>query len=67
MTKPTSHHRGLELDPDAANPNPEQKYLKYWSFANFGTFTVFRANLVRQKNKKAQFVILVHGFTLGAP
>jgi hypothetical protein len=37
MTKPTSHHRGLGLDSDAANANPEEKYLKYWSFVNLGT------------------------------
>ena len=52
MTKPTSHHRGLGLDSDVANANPEQKYLKYWSFANFGTFRVFGANLVRKKIKR---------------
>jgi hypothetical protein len=52
MTKPTSDHRGLGLDSDAGNANPEQKYLKYWSFANFGTFWVFGANLVRQKIKR---------------
>jgi len=52
MTKPTSHHKGLGLNSDAANANPEQKYLKYWSFANFGTFRVFGANLVRKKIKR---------------
>ena len=67
MTKPTSHHKGLGLNSDAANANPEQKYLKYWSFANFGTFRVFGANLVRKKNKKAQFVVLMHESTIEAP
>jgi hypothetical protein len=52
MTKPTSHHKGLGPDSDAANPNPEQKSLKYWSFANFGTFKVFGGNLVRKKIKR---------------
>jgi hypothetical protein len=47
MTKPTSHHKDLRLDSDAANPNPEEKYPKYWSFVNFNTFKVFGANLVR--------------------
>jgi len=74
MTKPTSHHRGFGLDSDAADANSERKYLCelgkslcVGSFANFGTFRVFGANFVRQKNKMAQFVVLVDGFTLGAP
>jgi hypothetical protein len=49
MTKPSSHHRGLGLDPYAANANPEQRYLKYWSFANFGTFRVLEQILSGKK------------------
>jgi hypothetical protein len=65
MTKPTSHHRGLGLDSDAANVNPEQKYLKYWSFANFGSFRVFGANLVRKKIKRLNLLFWCMDLLLG--
>jgi hypothetical protein len=47
--KAASLHKCFGADSGVLIANPDGKGIKYWSFAIFGTFSVFGANLVRKK------------------